>query len=434
MASAVGEYFSNLRAIGCPLESQIKALRTSLELPPLDDGAAHSDLLGRISVEVSDLHGESAGLWSQAMETSGLADILDICLSLYNGNDALLQSLSEAMEPLGYVPGAAPERQLQVQPIASSISAPAMMHTITAPSDSVYGDDLFVSPLKPSLSAHGQAHGQGQGHKATMGKGDEQADARTPDAKMIPAAQRSVAATDNQENTRCPARPAAGVEPILMTPPGAVMTNLSFKPTVPVSLRLEDPATPVLDCVLSDAGRAAITDAPCVALDLSSAAKPDPIPEASSLIDPNSSSLISNPTSLNSNNISNKRRNKHSAAAVDQDDDNNHDNMFPLMAAVEASELDVIPDYLRSQFSLSSLNAAISSINEHLTDKRFDPDMMADDESARDPSRITQGELKDVLGFGPKAKPLVLLLIHLRRIAAKKDKGSDQTYYSLISN
>jgi hypothetical protein len=91
------------------------------------------------------------------------------------------------------------------------------------------------------------------------------------------------------------------------------------------------------------------------------------------------------------------------------------------MRELSETEFDTAPSYLRTSLGmpLGKINGFVLSINDFITDKRFDGGRGAD--------CVTFDELAALLRLGSRLKTLVLLLIHcgrLRALDSKRDSGS----------
>ena len=80
------------------------------------------------------------------------------------------------------------------------------------------------------------------------------------------------------------------------------------------------------------------------------------------------------------------------------------------MRPLSAEEYDQIPTYLVSQLSLplDRVNECIDSVNNVVTDKRFENGASAD--------TVTHEELTSLLRLGGKTKTFILLLVHCGKL------------------
>ncbi|KAL1524862.1 hypothetical protein AB1Y20_019742 [Prymnesium parvum] len=98
--------------------------------------------------------------------------------------------------------------------------------------------------------------------------------------------------------------------------------------------------------------------------------------------------------------------------------DDDQDNIFPLMDQLSHEEYETIPPYLRNplQMPLGKLNEAIATVNEFVTDKRFE---------GATPDHVTVDELSQLLRLGSRCRTFLLLLIHCGRLRALDAKKAD---------
>jgi len=86
--------------------------------------------------------------------------------------------------------------------------------------------------------------------------------------------------------------------------------------------------------------------------------------------------------------------------------------IFTPVSCVSAEEYEAVPQYLRTQFSLSSLNEAVAAINRLVGTKAVES--------------LKEEELKNDLQYGIRAQALLLLLKSCGRMTKSKDKATGE--------
>lgn len=90
------------------------------------------------------------------------------------------------------------------------------------------------------------------------------------------------------------------------------------------------------------------------------------------------------------------------------------------MKKINLADMDLLPSYLKTQISANHLNQVIESLNEYVTDKRF---------QSSQTDFVTEKELRETLQLGSKAKAILLILIQLKRM--KTVRRGEQTVFVL---